>query len=671
MKEQRWTVGNEFVERTISFSEQDGLRTEAFVHKLTGTDFCTYSRDRQRYGREFSFSVDGQQIDGRSSFVLEGSEMLPIPGGQALQIRLHHQDKRVDVVVTYAVYDRHPALRKFVAIKNTGTVAITLTRLCFEAMQGAPGSPCELQVDAGYGAVPREAFISGHVSDAAIFVRNARTREGFAIINEAPGYLKRTDVGEGWREGVSVRYGTDLFPFERTLPPGETFQSAKSSLVFFQDGTGVADSHWVVPSYMSAVVMRRGERFKPLWLFNTWEPFRTKIDQETVKQLVPVAARMGIDVLTIDDGWQAAYGSTEDDRSKFPNGVGSLKKILERNKLELGLWTPLATISTDSKDYQEHPEWVCRDGNDQPKLAETGSGMQAVMCLGTGYRDVALRRLSDLVAMYGLRYLKVDLTALFNMQGEAPGCHARGHLHRSWAESLGLIYEALQYIGEQLHEQHSELVVDYTYELWGEKHLVDAALLGSADVSWLSNVRDAEAVDAGPLQARTLLYQRALSIPSECMLIGNMQAASGPVEERLGVAIGSGPVLLGDLRKLKPAQQDWYGDMTRWYKELRSRSSLLDSFFPLGSWRQPRLDRWDGFARLSRDGDGIVVLFRNASGISRVEVEIIAPPDAGYEARSVLEGRELGRVRAADFDMGWNVALDREHAVTIVELRRR
>ena len=39
-----------------------------------------------------------------------------------------------------------------------------------------------------------------------------------------------------------VMYDTDLFPFERSLQPGETFTSAKSSIAFFADGRGIRRS---------------------------------------------------------------------------------------------------------------------------------------------------------------------------------------------------------------------------------------------------------------------------------------------------------------------------------------------------------------------------------------------------------------------------------------------
>src|SRR5208283_959860 len=105
-------------------------------------------------------------------------------------------------------------------------------------------------------------------------------------------------------------------------------------------------------------------------------------------------------------------------------------------------------------DYREHPDWVCRDRQGKPKLTGTMAGQQAVMCLGSGYRESAALRLLDLIRIHRPKYLKIDLTTVFNAYGEEPGCSAAGHLHQNWAESLTRIYEGMQYIGERLYREH-------------------------------------------------------------------------------------------------------------------------------------------------------------------------------------------------------------------------
>ncbi len=663
----RWTVGNDLVSRTIAFSSTDGLQTTALNYLVTNHDFLTHTAR----GLEFSFTASGKQFDGHSPWRLSNAITTQLPNGKALRLTLQNTGEGLDVTVYCAAYNDQPALRQWLSIKNTGPHEITLSHLAFVRLHAAPADPADLHVLSGYGAIPHESFMTGRVSDAAIFLRNARTHEGIAVINEAPGYLKRTEIAGNWQTGLSIMYDTDLFPFERTLAPGETFETAKGSLVFFEDGRGFADSHWAVPGYLSEIVMRRGASFRPVWLYNTWEPFMRNINWDTVKQLAPIASRMNLDVFTIDDGWQSAYGSNEDNHVAFPEGVAGVRTLLDKEHLGLGLWVPLAAIGTQTTDYRAHPEWACQDASHKPKITQTASGPQGLMCLGSPYRDLALARLNNLIERYHPRYIKVDLTTVFNAYGEQPGCHAPGHYHRTWTESLDRIYEGLEYIGRRLHEEHPNVLVDYTFELWGEKHLIDAALLQCADVDWLSNVTDAKPSDAGTFQARMLLYQRALSIPSETMLIGNLRAATPPIEQRFGVAIGSGPVLLGDLRDLSAADQQWWGEQVRWFKQLRDHASLPDSFFPLGSWHQPGTGPWDGFARLSRASDGIVVLFRNQQSARRATVQLIPPPDARYAVRSVLDNRPMGSVSAQQLTSGWTATLDPQHAITVLELRRQ
>jgi alpha-galactosidase len=666
-----WSIGNEFVERRIAFDQANGLETQSLQYKTTGHDFMSYSRGRGDMAGEFSFRAGDRELTGKKSFALRGSDTSSMRGGKLLRIDLTNAEDHLDVSVFYAAYEDQPAIRKWVTVTNRGTGAVYLSRFCFETLAAAPGIASDLQVSGGYGATPRELFFTGRVSDPAVFVRNARSGEGFAILNEAPGYLKRTEVGSGWTERFMVMYDTDLFPFGRTINPGETFESAKSSLVFFFDNHGLEDSRWVVPRYAARILTRRNGAAQPPWIFNTWEPFLRGINEQTVKELAEVAKEIGIDIFTIDDGWQVEYGSNDFDRGRFPAGYEGVKSTLDSNHLRLGFWVPLAAISTETPEYRAHPEWICRDQSGAPKFTGTAAGSRAVMCLASGYRDLALKRLTDLIERYHPAYIKVDLTTVFNAYGEQPGCYAPNHAHREWAESLTRIYEGLDYIGEELYRTHPEVLVDYTFELWGEKHLIDPGLLRCADFDWLSNVNDTDPGAGGPLNARMLLYSRAPSIPTEAMLIGNLRAPTPSIEERFATEIGAGPLLLGDLRKLSQHEREWYGNRIRWFKDLRSRASINDSFFPLGSWQQPGAATWDGFARLSRESDGIIVLFKNQNSAESVDIRLPAPPRSEYLAKSIMTGKTAARVSADDLRKGWKVKLPADHEVEIIELDRR
>jgi alpha-galactosidase len=671
--QQGWTIGNDLVEREIRFDASGGLYTSRWVHKVTGADFMLRARDAKRWGPEFYFNVDGERLSGSwgTDFALAGSEVREItPAGRLLEIKLKARTKPVEVSVFYAVYDGHPVVRKWLAVTNRGQAVITLTHMSFESLRLQSGAPADLQVSGFYGSQPRELFYTGRVDDAAIVQRNSRTGEGFIAMNEAPGYLKRTEMW-GWGEGLQAMYDTDLFPFERSVAPGETFTTAKSSVAFFADGRGFADPRWIMPTYTSRVLMKKGSASQPPWIYNTWEPFERNIDAAISKDLVAAASRMGLDIFTIDDGWQQDYGENNINTKMFPGGLDEIQASVERQGMRLGLWVPLAAVGVNTKVYQEHPEWLCRERDGKSKFTGTASGPQAVMCLASPYQEVAAKRISDLIGRYHLKYVKIDLTTVFNTYGESPGCNATGHYHRSWAESLTRIYEGIQNITDRIYRDHPDVLLDLTFELWGQKHVIDYGLLAAGDLDWLSNVDDQQPGFAGPRSARTLLYLRSLAIPVETMLIGNLHAESAPIEERLATAMGSAPLFLGDLRKLAPSERDWYHEKIQSFKELRRATPIGEGFFPLGNWQQPGASSWDGFARLSREGNGLVVLFKNETTLDFVEVQLPMLPAGRYSLDSIMTGSQLGEFEREKLQQGIRVGFPKGQKVEILSVKRR
>jgi alpha-galactosidase len=669
---QSWTLGNALVEREIRFDSELGLHTESWRHNVTGTDFMETPRKRRNTGGEFSFWVDEAPLSGSrgSDWEFVDSATKPLaPSGQLLIVRLRAKTKPIEVTVHYAAYDVHPVVQKWIAVTNRGNAPVTLSHLSFESVSLAPGPPDVLQVSAFYGSEPREVFFTGRVDDTAVLERNSLTGEGYIAMNGAPGYTKRTEM-VGWGDGVQTMYDTDLFPFERGLQPGETFTSARSSVALFAEGKGFADPRWLMPSYTSQVLMKKGANYQPPWIYNTWEPFERGITRGITVDLIAAAGRMGMDVFTIDDGWQENYGENTINRQLFPNGLDEIKKAVEEKGMRLGLWVPLAAISMKTAVAREHPEWVCKDMHGKPKFTGTMEGADAVMCLATPYREVAAKRISELIGRYRLAYVKIDLTTVFNAYGESPGCYAQGHDHHSWAESLERIYEGIQYVTDHIYGDHPDVLLDLTFELWGQKHIIDYGLLAAGDLDWLSNVDDGVAGSAGPRQARTLLYLRSLAIPAETMLIGNLQAEMPSIEDRLATAMGSGPLFLGDLRKLAPEQQDWYGEKIRWFKRLRKEVPLSEGFFPLGNWQQPGAATWDGFARLSRQGEGMIALFKNESRLDHVEIKLPVFPGGTFNLRSAMTGQPIGSHTGEQFRQGIEIRLPPEHRVELLEIRK-
>jgi alpha-galactosidase len=170
------------------------------------------------------------------------------------------------------------------------------------------------------------------------------------------------------------------------------------------------------------------------------------------------------------------------------------------------------------------------------------------------------------------------------------------------------------------------------------------------------------------LQARTLLYQRALSMPVESMLIGNLHGEMPSIQERFATEIGSAPLFLGDLRKLSAADRQWYHEKVAWYKKLRSTTKISESFFPLGNWLQPTATSWDGFARLEHSGSGVIVVFSNKSNAATANIQLPLMPDGKFKVYSLIKKKDLGTLTKADWTRGVPIQFSSSEPVEILEV---
>jgi alpha-galactosidase len=667
-----WTIGNDRIARTIAFQPKTGLFTERFSGLSARAEFILPGKMNMNMAPEFSFLCNGRLCAGTIvAFDLLSADEAALSNGKSLTIRLRHKELALEVCVVYSVYDHHAAIRKHLVLRNTGTAALHFTHLNIEAIGVALGPENETTLLTQYGTIPREIFYTGRCEDAGLLVANGRSGVGVAILSEVPGAMKRTEIA-GWDDpdsvGIGVLYDTDLMPFERALAAGEEFTTACVSLVAFRNGDGFNDPHWLLPSYTAQVLMRRVDAEGPPWIYNTWEPFERGINHDTVLELIAAAGEMGLDIFTIDDGWQQEYGENTVNLAAFPGGLQPIQDAVEARGMRLGLWIPMAAIGTTTAVYRDHPEWAALDQEGKPKITYTAAGAKAVMCMASAYREVAAARIIDAIDRFHLAYVKLDLTTVFNAYGEAPGCWARGHDHGNWAQSLNMIYEGISYVTGKIYQKHPEVLLDLTFELWGQKHIIDAGLLAAGDLDWMSNVADGEPHSAGPRQARQLLYQRAASMPAEAMLIGNLHADLPTIQESFATAIGSAPLLLGDLRKLSAADRQWYHEKIAWFKKLRRSTKISESFFPLGSWLQPSPSAWDGYARLARSGNGVIAVFRNESQEAAATVRLPLIPAGRYRARSIITGKELGVFADSDWARGVAIVFPDSQPVELLEV---
>ncbi|MGD2144972.1 MAG: alpha-galactosidase, partial [Anaerolineae bacterium] len=93
--------------------------------------------------------------------------------------------------------------------------------------------------------------------------------------------------------------------------------------------------------------------------------------------------KLPLDVVLIDDGYQTAIGDWfSADMDRFPNGMEAVISGIRGAGHCAGIWTAPFGAAIDSQLFAEHPDWVLRDGDDEPAVGwvHAGSTCYALDC---------------------------------------------------------------------------------------------------------------------------------------------------------------------------------------------------------------------------------------------------------------------------------------------------
>ena len=176
--DRRWIIRNAEIERTLVFGDS-GLFTQSLSDLKTHARFIQPDSIRKELSPEFSFDCEGGVYSGHSAgFALLDAAESTLANGNSLTLRLRARHVPMDVTVVYSVYTGHPAIRKYLLLKNTGPSPLHISHLDLEGIGPSVGPANETILNAQYGAMPREIFYTGRSEDArpAGFKRTYRSR---------------------------------------------------------------------------------------------------------------------------------------------------------------------------------------------------------------------------------------------------------------------------------------------------------------------------------------------------------------------------------------------------------------------------------------------------------------------------------------------------------------
>jgi alpha-galactosidase len=280
-----------------------------------------------------------------------------------------------------------------------------------------------------------------------------------------------------------------------SLAPGETLETPVFAGVFTAGGFGAASRAW--HAYVNRHVLPRPDEYRPgenrpgenrpdeprPVLYNSWEATGFDVDESAQKALAARAARLGVELFVLDDGWfggrvsdHAGLGDWMPNPDRFPHGLGPLSAEVHRLGMRFGLWVEPEMVNPDSDLYREHPDWVLHMAH--RKRTE----MRQQLVLNLARPDTAAWAhawLDRLVDEHDVDFLKWDANRPFTEAGWP------GHTDpdRLWIEHTRSVYQIM----DRLRADHPGLRIEACAGGGGR---ADLGILARTDQVWTSDNTD-------------------------------------------------------------------------------------------------------------------------------------------------------------------------------------
>jgi len=214
--------------------------------------------------------------------------------------------------------------------------------------------------------------------------------------------------------------GINPFASAYTLQPGKVFKTPSLIYTFSSHGKGEASRNLHDWARKYRVLDGMGER---LTLLNNWEATYFDFDENKISGLFKGAAKLGVDMFLLDDGWfgnkyprnddHAGLGDWQENVKKLPHGLGYLVKEAQKENIKFGIWIEPEMVNPKSELYEKHPDWVIK----QPERPEIYFRNQLVLDVSNPQVQNFIYNIVDSLFMKnpGLAFIKWDCNSpVFN-----------------------------------------------------------------------------------------------------------------------------------------------------------------------------------------------------------------------------------------------------------------
>jgi len=364
-------------------------------------------------------------------------------------------------------------------------------------------------------------------------------------------------------------------------------------------------------------------------------------------ELVERASAMGFAWFVVDDGW-FTDNNWEIDHAKFPNGLKPVADKVHQSGMKFGLWL---NIGTDYGQVGSRKEDNALDYHGSLKPFGFGGAQTTVRCFASAHRTIMAEKLISLANEYRVDYFKLDFSNICSPYGIMPyGCTSAKHQHhRDFSDSVTEQYLSMAHMRETVKKQFPDLVLDFSFEAFG----MEFPSIGALRYSELHHSSNMNTLRPEILRAdkiRDTLYQYCNLLPNERILGSLICLQNNQDVEHILTAMVGTPLVAGDLTKIAPETVAQIKNISSALKNL-IREKPLTEFQLLTSQKQ----KWDGYARYQKGGNGLICLFRNNFKGKTVKVSLDEIPDGTYALHDILHDTDIAKHTGEELRAGINI----------------
>jgi len=422
--------------------------------------------------------------------------------GNDLVIKLSDDHYNLNVNLFYKLIEEYDIIERWIEIENNSNQEINVEDMKSASLYVENDEKAKLNYLAGmWGSefhLRKEDINEGSkVLESKVGKTSAYLNPFFAIDYSADEDHGKVYFGElawsgNWKivvqkriyERIAIIGGINDWDFSYILEPSEKITTPKFVFGFSDEGFTKASQN--IHHYQLDYVLPKDKAHKlRKVIYNSWEATTFNVNEENQKILAEKAAKIGVELFVIDDGW---FGERNDDHAglgdwyvneeKFPNGLKPLISYVKSLGMDFGIWVEPEMVNPNSELYRKHPDWVISFPN-RPKSLQRNQLM-----LNLAREDVKkfiIDFMDNLLTQNDIDFVKWDMNRhVFEsgwMQQEPQ------KQREIWVKYVWNLYDIWKY----LREKHPHVTFENCSSGGGR---MDLGLMQYADQVWASDNTD-------------------------------------------------------------------------------------------------------------------------------------------------------------------------------------